>query len=173
MPTVYVITNASCGLCNKFKDSGQYDKLLKSLQTTRIPTYTFHGKYKGDMSFPSGFPSDIRRLASFVPAIIYIPDNPRVDPRNGQILNASVYGMDIDHHQRIQPNGSFNPDADVIMNWILTLSNLKSSFTSDIVQQPQHGVVIQQAPLQAKNARLVPTSGSDGKVIPPVYLYKI
>lgn len=176
MPTVYVITNASCGVCNKFKASGQYDKLLASLSSTGITTYTFHGTHKGDMNFPSGFPADIRRLSSYVPAIIVIPDIPRIDSKSRRILNASVYGMLINPRTlEVYPSGGeFHLVADTIMDWILSQQSSSASAFANGIPPPSTPQTTVNTVIQPRNARLVPTTGSDGsKVIPPVYVYKI
>jgi hypothetical protein len=121
-----------------------------------ITLLTHHGKSWSE-SLPPNFPQDIARLSTYVPAIIYVPDNPNID-KTGMILNASVYGMNIDHRGAVLPSGSLSLDLTSIQNWLKSLNY--SSAKSPVANQ-------------TKPARSVHTSGTDGQVIPPVKITKL
>lgn len=163
MPTVYVVTNEACHTCRDFKLTTEdnpvspYEQVLHGIRQIRgVTLLTHHGKSWSD-PLPSNFPHDIARLSNYVPAIIYVPDNPNIS-KNGMILNASVYGMDIDPRGNIQPSGSMTLQAKNIIDWV---KHMMASSSRSMVGT------------QSKQVRTVHTSGTDGPVIPPVTITKL
>lgn len=163
MPSIYVITNDGCGACHKFKASGEYDKAIKGLKAMGISTFEYTGKTMREWNPPSDFPKDIHRLAAYLPAVIYIPDSPRMS-NDGKILNASIYQMDIDPYGNISPSPKFDPRAEPILKWVSEQMSRNTNVIS-------HNVAKQAPPVL--NTRVVQTAGSYGKVIPPIHITKL